>query len=264
MAVSRRVLLDALDALEAHRGALTLVGAHAVYEHTRHQDLGIDATTSDADLSVDPDLLADRPPIRDALLAAGFFEAERGRPGMWTQHVDGADMTVDLLVPEAFAGAGRRGARLRAPHGSKAATRAVGLELALVDRKIVNLGSLEPDDPRLIEVAVAGPTALLCAKAFKLSDRIGDRPARVRPKDAADVWLLMEATNPAEVASRFADLARHDDPRIASVAVKGLELLRHLFVPEGDGYTYARLGLAPLAVDDVDAVLTEWMRQFAP
>lgn len=262
LAASRRALLDALDALSTHRAGLTVVGAHAVYEHTRHRDLGFDASTSDADLSVDPDLIANDPPIGSALQNAGFTEADRGRPGMWSRQIGAAGVTVDLLVPETFAGPGRRGARLRNPHGSRAATRAKGLELTLVDREIKTLSPFEVGDKRTTEIAVAGPTALLCAKAYKLTDRIDKSPARVRPKDAADVWLLMDATNPDEVAARFSALARHADARIAEVARKGRDLFAGLFTPDGDGHIYARQALAPLAPNEVDAVLVPWMTRF--
>jgi len=49
-------------------------------------------------------------------MGAGGFTSEN--PGIWT-NPDG--VTVDLLVPEAIGGKGRRGARLGPPHGSKGA-----------------------------------------------------------------------------------------------------------------------------------------------
>jgi hypothetical protein len=69
---SRRVLLDALDALEAQRQALCLVGAHAVYLRSISVDLRIAAMTSDGDLGLDPTLVATTPLLEAALSQAGF------------------------------------------------------------------------------------------------------------------------------------------------------------------------------------------------
>ncbi len=52
-------------------------------------------------------------------------------PGRWVSP-DG--VYVDLMVPDALAGPGSRGARL-GPHGRRVARRAKGLEAALVDRE---------------------------------------------------------------------------------------------------------------------------------
>jgi hypothetical protein len=41
---ARRVLLDALEALEAHRDALVLVGAQAIYLYTGDTDVAIRVT----------------------------------------------------------------------------------------------------------------------------------------------------------------------------------------------------------------------------
>ena len=54
---ARRVLLDALDALREHRGAVLLVGAQAIYLHTGEVDLAVAPYTSDADLALNPTVL---------------------------------------------------------------------------------------------------------------------------------------------------------------------------------------------------------------
>ncbi|UQU64406.1 hypothetical protein COUCH_36545 [Couchioplanes caeruleus] len=70
---ARRVLLDACDALDAHREALVLVGAQAVYLRAGDADLeGVAPFTTDADLSIDPMLLAADPAIVRAMTDAGF------------------------------------------------------------------------------------------------------------------------------------------------------------------------------------------------
>ena len=52
--IARRALLDALEALGAHRSALILVGAQAIYLYTGLGDLAVAVHTTDADLVVDP------------------------------------------------------------------------------------------------------------------------------------------------------------------------------------------------------------------
>jgi len=65
--VARRVLLDALEALGAHRSALILVGAQAIYLHTGQADLAVAVYTTDADLVVEPGALRDAPKIGDLM-----------------------------------------------------------------------------------------------------------------------------------------------------------------------------------------------------
>jgi hypothetical protein len=58
---SRSTLLDALDALSAHRDAIVLVGAQAIYLYTGHADVPIATSTKDSDLVIDPGRIADDP-----------------------------------------------------------------------------------------------------------------------------------------------------------------------------------------------------------
>jgi hypothetical protein len=51
---ARRVLLDALDALEQHRDGLVLVGAQAIYLYTGDADVAIATTTKDSDIALVP------------------------------------------------------------------------------------------------------------------------------------------------------------------------------------------------------------------
>jgi hypothetical protein len=51
---ARRVLLDALEAIEPHLGALVLVGAQAAYLHAGEADLAVAPYTTDGDLALDP------------------------------------------------------------------------------------------------------------------------------------------------------------------------------------------------------------------
>lgn len=106
--VARSVLLDALSALHAHIDAIVLVGAQAVYLHTGDAEFVTAPTTTDADVALEPRLLAAEPLLEQALHDAGFIAA--ADPGTWRGN---ADVAVDLMVPEALSGhGGRRGARL--------------------------------------------------------------------------------------------------------------------------------------------------------
>jgi hypothetical protein len=180
---ARAALLDAVEALSLHRNALVLVGAQAVYLHTGNADLAVAEYTTDADFTVSPADLADAPLLTDLLGARGF--TPRQHPGGWLSP-DG--IYIDIMVPEALAGPGGRGARL-GPHGTRAARRAKGLEGALVDRERRGIGALEPDDPRVVELWIAGPGALLVAKVHKIAERVAAQD-RIRDKDALDVLRL--------------------------------------------------------------------------
>jgi hypothetical protein len=200
---ARAALLDTLDALEPHLDALVLVGAQAIYLHTGDADLAVAQYTTDADFSVSPGELADTPLLGDLLTARGFLPREH--PGGWLSP-DG--IYVDVMVPEALAGPGTRGARL-GPHGKRAARRAKGLEGAAVDRERSVITALDPSDDRAIEMWVAGPGALLVAKTHKIAERVGAMD-RVRDKDALDVLRLLRAVETADLARRLAALRASD------------------------------------------------------
>src|SRR5712691_7627622 len=115
---AREVLLDALEALGAHRASLILVGAQAIYFHTGEADIAVAPFTTDADVVIDPTSLADQPALGEALQASGFVAGQD--PGQWFKD----EVRVDLMVPETIAGAGWRGVRM-GPHGNRAARTAV-------------------------------------------------------------------------------------------------------------------------------------------
>lgn len=71
--VARRVLLDALVALRDQSDAVTIVGAQAIYLRSIDVELAVASFTSDADLGLDPDRLADVPLLEEAMTAAGFM-----------------------------------------------------------------------------------------------------------------------------------------------------------------------------------------------
>jgi len=161
--LARRALLDGLAALKPHLNSIVVIGAQAVYLRTGPADLAVPEFTIDADLAIAPELLADTPSIGDLLEAKGFELQED--PGKW-KTADG--IQVALLVPDALAGPGRRGARL-VGHGKRVARRAKGIEGALVDSDVREIRALDPTDRRAYRVAVAGPATLFVAKIHKIA-----------------------------------------------------------------------------------------------
>jgi hypothetical protein len=238
---ARRVLLDALEALGAHRRAVILAGAQAVYLHTGEGDPAVAPYTADGDLALDPSALGDDPKLGDAMRAGGF-EPSPGQIGTWVSP-DG--VPIDLLVPDAVGGPGRRGARL-GPHGDRVARKGRGLEAVLVDNQTMTITSLDEADPRRLELSVAGPAGLLVAKLHKIADRQGS-PRRQDFKDALDVYRLLQAV-PTE------DLVR-GTRRLLKAEVSGpvtreaLGILESLFgTPQAAGPQMA--GQAVELVDD--------------
>jgi ribosomal protein L11 len=215
---ARRVLLDALTALEPHDASIVVAGAQAIYLRTGAGDIAVAPYTTDGDVVVDPTSLSAEPQLEAAMLAAGFHLAiaDNGHvePGIWVAESDvGGEpflIPVDLIVPEGNAPpGGRRGARL-GPHGNKAARRARGLEAALVDKSQMTVSALDAGDQRSVTVDVAGEAALLVAKAHKLHDRVASgKAARVDDKDAADVVRLMQVTSPITVGATLTGLLEH-------------------------------------------------------
>ena len=202
-AKARAGLLDALEALGPLRAAAVLVGAQAVYEHTREVDarFAIAPATFDADLAFVPELLVDDPRIPDAMLEAGYVLGEQ--PGIYRR----ADNTqVDLLVPQIVGGRRGRGADLGV-HGTGVARQARGLEGALVSRSPISIGALSAGDHRSFDLQVAGPAALLVAKVHKLVDRAAEQGnPRLNNKDAFDVYRLLFAIPAQELAEETAAL----------------------------------------------------------
>lgn len=237
---ARKVLLDALLALQDHRDALTVVGAQAVYLRTSTATIRSAAYTSDGDISIDPKVLGGQPLLEEAMKSAGFSlrldQTGNRMVGLW-QRKDRIGATeveaqVDLLVPQTLAPGPKSKRRTELPpHDEWAVKKVPGLEAAAVDRSLMTITSLNAGDTRTIESYVAGPAALLIAKAYKLHERIEDanrgKPQRLSAKDAGDVYRIMSTIRPAEVAASFATL--RSDPRVSTITEHGLEFLHTLF-----------------------------------
>jgi hypothetical protein len=251
--VARGVLLDALEALGPHRDAIVVVGAQAVYLRAGEADLVVAPYTTDADLALDPSLLAEIPPLEAALVQASFLPGGRGTVGVWlarraTSALPELQVQVDLLVPEAVrSGQGRRAARLRG-HDANAARIVRGLEGVLVDHDVLSLRALDPADARQVEAKVAGPAGLLTAKLHKLDERAGT--SRANDKDALDVLRLLRGVETEEFAARMLRVLA--DPRSAEAGQRGLELLGSWFGRGGGGAEMATRAVA--GVMDADEV----------
>lgn len=245
---ARRVLLDALEALSSQLPAIIVVGAQAVYLRTGDAGLTMAPYTTDADLALSPDDLVDIPRLEDAMRKAQF-EPDDHQPGTWTKAVEvddkSEDIPVDLLVPAALGGGGRRAARIP-PHDRMAARKSPGLEAALVDNDLMDVGALEAVDSRRFSVRVAGPAGLLVAKLHKLHDRILEaRMDRISEKDAADMYRIIQGIPIREVIARWR--VALDDRVAAEPSREALAYLADLFgAPRSEG---VRLASDALRID---------------
>ena len=278
---SRAALCAAIDALAAHRDAVTLAGAHAVHERSR--GVGLRAReTKDGDLALTPDLVLDSPLIESLMRGAGFrtlaeLESElrehnpaarrrfEAQPGLWGTGMatDGTALgEVDLLVPTSIAGGGRRSARALKRHGRQATRHTPGLELVVLDRSLMPIENYA--DGTVRESWVAGHAGLLCAKAYKLGERIQERDAngrdRVRTKDGLDVWRLLASSDGAAVRAIF---ERHLDDEQSGQAIRiGLDHLRTII---GDGHIglLAAVDLAGTVPEsEISRVVRDWYAAF--
>ena len=223
---ARETLLDAVEALGPQRDAAILVGAQAIYVHTEGEDAGfaVSPFTYDADIALDPGLLRSSPAIVEAMSRAGFRLA--GQPGLYSRE---GRSQVDLLVPEAVGGPGRRAARLGV-HGNRAAMKVRGLEGALVSNTVRIIPTLVPGADRSCILKVAGPAALLVAKVHKIGERVASASSHRREllhKDAFDVYRLLRAIEATHMAAEFKLLKSHEvSSRVTSEA---LSMFQDLF-----------------------------------
>lgn len=223
---SRRALIDVITGLADHREALTVLGGHAVIEVTQDiPALPPDDTTRDADLGVIPQLLADGPTLSSRMIKLGYETARPERPGVWSpvsqrnRNIHDRD-SIDLIAPMALARGNLTSSRsIRAArvgvHGKHAVSAAHGTELSTIDRQRRTLRSF--DGGPTVNAYVAGPSALLSAKASKIHDRLNPTELRrnadrLRPKDFADLYRLLLAVTPKDAAGIFARGV--EDPQI--------------------------------------------------
>ena len=259
--LARKVLLDALEALGEQREAVVLVGAQAIYLHTGDAELAVAPYTTDGDVALDPDRLRDDPRLAEALKEAGFA-ADAEHVGTWikSRPLEGrpVEVKIDLMVPEAVGGPGRRGARL-GPHGNRAARKARGLEATLVDQQRRKVESLADGDARAFEVAVAGPSALLVAKLHKIHERIGS-PGRREDKDALDVLRILRAVPLGTLVEGTGALMNEE--MSSQVTEEAHSFLRDLFSePTRAGCQMAARAATPLESGDTIAASCAFLTQ---
>ncbi|MFK0002306.1 hypothetical protein [Paenarthrobacter sp. NPDC090522] len=244
---ARSVLLDALEALHEHSDAVIVIGAQAVYLRTGGIDVALAEATKDSDVAVDPRLLGDDPLLENAMRLAGFVPSATGQPGAWIS-LDG--IPVDLMVPESFAGAGTRGARIP-PHDRRATRRARGLEAALVDHGFLDVPALAAEDSRVAKVKVASAAALLVAKLHKIAERI-DTPHRLLDKDAHDAYRILRAIDTGDLADGFNRLLA--DSVSVEATREAIEYLQMVFAPGPEAIGSLMAGRAEEGFGDPELV----------
>ncbi|MEE6286288.1 hypothetical protein V2J52_01320 [Georgenia sp. MJ173] len=234
---SRRALIDVITGLADQREALTVLGGHAVIEATHGiAELPPDDTTRDGDLGVTPQLLSDVPNLSARMTELGYEAARPERPGVWSpisqrdRDIHDRD-SVDLIAPMSLArgdlttNRSIRAARIGA-HGKHAVSATGGTELSILDRQWRTLRSF--DGGPTVDAYVAGPSALLCAKAYKIHDRLDPTELRrnadrLRPKDFADLYRILLVITPEDAAGVFAQGIA--DPKIGDAVALGSDYL---------------------------------------
>lgn len=126
--VARRVLLDALVALQDQSEAITIVGAQAIYLRSVEVELSVASYTSDADLGLDPSRLVDEPLLEQAMTDAGFVRGVADHAGSWLrgEHIGGSSPTSrsTCWCPRACRKAGI--AASRSPHTTRCRLAGIG------------------------------------------------------------------------------------------------------------------------------------------
>lgn len=272
---SRRALIDVIVGLSDHRDALTVLGGHAVIEVTQHVPaLPPDDTTRDGDLGVIPQLLGADPVLEERMKELGYETARAERPGVWSpvsqrdRDIHDRD-SVDLIAPMSLSRDGVTSQRkIRAArvggHGSKVVSATEGTELSLTDRHVRTLRAFDAGPE--VDVYVAGPTALLCAKAYKLHDRMDPKqlernPDRLRVKDFADLYRLLLAVTPEEAAAVFATEAENAEIRDA-VLLGETYLLEILYDAANVAAMVADAWGDTTREPEFRAVVARWRRQY--
>ena len=237
---SRRLLITTIVALGEHADAVTVVGAHAVHVWVQKKWGPIDVeSTRDGDLAVDLVLIAEDRKIMELMTGIGLELAHSERPGIYVLVSERGfsceqRTSVDLLVPETYAGSKGRSARI--PRQKSATTRAYELELAIHDRNLNRISTTDGEPQLTIDVYVAGPATLLTAKAHKVSERLAvveKRPDRLRPKDLGDIALLMMVTDGVEMVET---MLKHvaERPEICAVEHDGIRYLVGMYSSGND------------------------------
>ncbi len=227
---ARYVLLNTLSILTPHRSSLVVIGAQAIYLRCGEADLAVAPYTTDSDLAVDPALLATEPPI-EALLQEAGYAAHAQEPGIWlAPRIEGREcIPVDLIVPEALSPAKTRRSAPLPGHAKDTLRKARGVEACIVDNDTLVVASLDTTDQRRLEAKVAGPAALLVAKAHKVGERAArGRTDRLNDKDALDIYRLMTTHPVQQIATTISEVLL-EDQRSRAVTLEAIQYLSNCF-----------------------------------
>ncbi|MDR0593843.1 MAG: hypothetical protein LBG60_11415 [Bifidobacteriaceae bacterium] len=209
------------------------------------------------------------------MAALGYEAARPERPGVRSP-VGQRDRSiherrsVDLIAPMSLARGNLtssrsvRAARVGA-HGERAVSAAPGTQRSVLDRQWRTLRAFDAGPTG--DAYVAGPAAPLCAKAYKIHDRLDPselrrNPDRLRAKDFADLYRVLLAVTPREAAAAFArGLA---DPRISQAVALGRDHLEQVLT---DSFTVASMVADawgdPSRENEFRARTDQWRRQFS-
>ena len=234
-----------------------------------------DDTTQDRDLGVTPELLGEDPKLSERMHELGYETARPERPGVWSP-ISQRDRdiylrdSVDLIAPMSLARDGVtsrreiRSARV-GTHGKHAVSATRGTELSILDRRLVTLRAF--DGGPTVGAYVAGPTALLCAKAYKIHDRLNltelrRNADRLRPKDYADMYRLLLAVAPEEAAIVFGRGVA--DTRIGEAVRLGRAHLLEVLADSANAATMiADAWGDPSRESEFRVTIDRWYRRFA-
>jgi hypothetical protein len=244
---ARSALLDALIALADHGDSVVVVGAQAVYLHTGRAEVALAEATKDSDLAVDARTLDEDPLVEAAMINARFTHHPSGQPGSW---LSPRGIPVDLMVPEAMAGSGRRSANVP-PHDRMAMRRAAGLEAAVIDNQEMIISDIALGNSRSVIARVAGPSALIVAKMHKIGERQSN-PTRLIDKDAHDVYRILVAIDTAQLSATFRVLL--DDPLSGDVTAQAVAYMQDLFARGPEALASAMAGRAETGIGDPETV----------
>lgn len=96
------------------------------------------------------------------------------------------------------------------------------------------IASLGEGDNRRFELRVAGPAALMAAKAIKISERLEQadaRPDRLKEKDALDAFRILQAVETTDLVAGFGSHRADDHAAVASA--EAIEIYRtHASAPD--------------------------------
>lgn len=131
----------------------------------------------------------------------------------------------------------------------------------MIGHDIYMCDSVDPIAP------IARPTALLCAKAYKIHDRLDPaelrrKSDRLRPKDYADMYRLLLAVSPEEAATVFGRGAADD--RIGEAVTLGRAHLLEVLADSANAATMiADAWGDPSRESEFRATIDRWRRRFA-